>query len=218
MDITWIGHAAFLLRSGTSALLMDPFSETLGLRIPPPLAQASLVTVSNDQPHHSASDVAQAGSTVLSDPGEYELAGLRIKGLRTQINSSTSSETPAWNTIFIVEVEGLVICHLGGLGSPLSARQVENLSSPHVLLLPVGGHGVLSPAAAAELVNTLEPRIAVPMTYAHPGNNVELEPLSRFIEELGIKAPEAQGRLTVTKSNLPAETQVAVLQPAATLL
>jgi hypothetical protein len=45
-----------------------------------------------------------------------------------------------------------------------------------------------------------------------------MEPLSRFMQALGIKQPEAQARLTVTKTSLPGEMQVAVLQPAATLL
>ena len=218
MDITWLGHAAFLLRSGGSTLLMDPFPETLGVRVPPTLARAGVVTVSNDDPYHSAADVASESPTVLTGPGEYEVSGLRIKGLRTRLNADPPPEGGGWNTVFVVEVEGISVCHLGALASPLTARQVEDLSSPQVLLLPVGGHGALSPSDAAEVVNTIEPRIAVPMMYAHSGNRLELEPLSRFMRELGIKQPASQNRLTITRASLPSETQVVPLDPAATLL
>jgi len=218
MDITWIGHAAFLLRSGASTLLMDPFPETLGVRVPPTLARAGVVTVSNGDLYHSATNVVSGAPVVLSGPGEYEVSGFRIKGLRTPLNANPPAEGGGWNTVFVVEVEGVVVCHLGALASPLTARQVEDLSSSQVLLLPVGGHGVLSPSDAAEVVHNIEPRIAVPMMYAHPGNRLELEPLSRFMGELGIKQPDSKDRLVVTRAALPSETQVVPLDPAATLL
>ncbi len=120
--------------------------------------------------------------------------------------------------MFSVEAEGLTLAHLGGLRSPLSTRQVEELSSRRVLLVPVGGHGALSPTEAVELVNTIEPRIAVPMMFAHPGNKLELEPLTRFMQELGTKEPDPLPKLSVTRSSLPTEMQVVVLQPAGTLL
>ena len=217
MDITWLGHAAFLVRSGSSTLLMDPFPQALGVRIPPDLARAAVVTSSHGHPYHSAWDELSDKPVVLSGPGEYEVGGFTIRGLRTPLGSGGSQEK-TWNTIFVVEAEGLAVCHLGGLDSPNEARKMEALSSPQVLLVPVGGHGALSPAGAAELVNAIEPRIAVPMRYAHPGSKAELEPLAGFLDELGIKQPEAQGNLTVTKASLPAETRVVVLQPAATLL
>ena len=217
MDISWLGHAAFMLRSGGASLLTDPFPPSLGLRMPPAFASASVVTVSNGDPNHCATDLVSGDPKVLSGPGEYEVANLYIRGLRTRLETS-HSETDGWNTVFVVEMESVTVCHLGRLAAPLSARQVEELSSPQVLLLPVGGHGALSPDDAAALANTIGPRIAVPMLHAHPGNKMELEPLSRFMQALGIKQPEAQARLTITKATLPGEMQVAVLQPTATLL
>ena len=220
MDITWLGHAAFLLRSGNASLLMDPFPESLGLRIPPQLAKSAVVTVSNAQPDHSAIEAVTGEPTVLTDPGEYEVAGLHIKGIRTRLDAlgAASGDPPTWNTTFLIEMEGLVVCHLGSLATLLSTRQVEELSSPQVLLVPAGGHGALSPTDAAELVNIMEPRIVVPMRYAHPSNKRELEPLSRFIQELGAIEPATENRLSITRSSLPGEMQVAVLQPAGTLL
>lgn len=218
MDITWIGHAAFLLRSGNSSLLMDPFPETIGVRVPPSMVRPRLITVSNSHPNHSATKIAPESPAVLTGPGEYEIAGLRIRGLRTRLNPDSEAGGGEWNTIFVTEVEGISVCHLGALASPMTARQVADLSSPHVLLIPVGGHGALSPLEAAEVVNAIEPRIAIPMMYAHSGNHLPLEPLASFTRELGIKQPEPQARLTVTRATLPTEMQIMPLAPAATLL
>jgi L-ascorbate metabolism protein UlaG (beta-lactamase superfamily) len=220
MDITWIGHASFQIRTSGLTLLTDPFSPALGLTIPPPLAQADIVTLSNKHPYYNALDLLPGDPTALSGPGEYEISGLNFKGIRNRLHREEESEAPQpeWNTIFLLESEELVFCHLGALSTPLSNRQLEELGNPHVMLVPIGGHGVLNADQAAELVNALEPRIVIPMVYAQSGSKAELDSLGAFLQELGTKEPESQTRLTVTRSNLPAETQVVVLQPAATLL
>ena len=123
---------------------MDPFPPDLGLRIPDSYTRTPVVTVSNDDPNHSAAHLFAGEPKVLKGPGEYEVTNLQIKGLRTRLVPS-HPESSEWNTVFALEVEGLSVCHLGRLAAPLSTRQMEDLASPQVLLLPVGGHGVLSP-------------------------------------------------------------------------
>lgn len=219
MDITWVGHAAFQIRSGNAALLMDPFGEELGLRVPPQQSRANLVTVSNDSGNHNASDVAtgDAKPVILDGPGEYEVSGLHLRGIRTS-RYTPEGAPQAWNTVFVIEVEGMLLCHLGDPDRLLTAREVEELGSPHVLLLPVGSKQGLTTADAVEVVNSISPRIVVPMLFAHPGNKTDLRELGPFLQELGAKAPERQNRLTVTRANLPEETTVALLQPSGTMI
>ncbi len=231
MELTWLGHAAFRVRSGNTALIMDPFGPDLGLAIPPAQAQAHIVTMSSDAPHHAAAGVVTGDKppVVFSDPGEYEAASLHMRGIRTSRNSGDGNgdgegdgedkDRPrAWNTVFVVEAEGIVLCHLGDPDRVLSDRQIEELGSPHVLLVPVGSPTGLSADAAVELVNSIAPRVIVPMLFAHPGNKAGLRELKPFLSELGEKAPAAQSRLTLTRATLPEETQLSLLQPAATML
>ena len=231
MELTWLGHAAFRVRIGSTALIMDPFGPSLGLAIPPAQAQANLVTLSSDDVHHAAVSIVSGDKppVVFSDPGEYEASGLQMRGIRTTRNAGngdgngdgegeTEDRPQAWNTIFVVEAEGIVLCHLGDPERQLSDRQIEELGSPHVLLLPVGSPTGLSADAAVELVSSISPRIVVPMLFAHPGNKAGLRELKPFLAELGEKAPEAVSRLTVTRATLPEETQLSLLQPAATAL
>ena len=218
MDITWLGHAAFHIRSGNSSILMDPFPSELGLQTASTFTRVPLVTISNDDPNQSAAHIVPESPRVLTQPGEYEVAGFQIKGIRTPIASDLTEET-RWNTIFLINVEGITVCHLGKLGSALTTRQIEALESPQVLLLPVGGaSNGLTPSDAADLANAIEPRIVVPMTYAHQGNSAALAPLSQFLTALGTKPPEEQPRLNVTRTNLPSDMQLTVLQPAGTLI
>ncbi len=219
MELTWIGHACFRLRSGNSAVLMDPFSEALGLKIPPQQSQANVVTTSSSAQHHHAVEVA-TGETkriVITGPGEYEAAGVRLKAIRTSRHVDEEGDDP-WNTVYVVDSEGMAVCHLGNPDRLLTAREIEELGSPHVLLLPVGSREGLSPADAVEMVSAISPRIVVPMLYAHPGSKADLREVGPFLQELGTKQPETLPKLTVTRATLPEETQITLLQPAATML
>jgi L-ascorbate metabolism protein UlaG (beta-lactamase superfamily) len=215
LDITWLGHAAFRVKSGTSSVLMDPFSKSLGLQIPPQHALASVVTVSSDAPHQSAVDAVaeDALPVVFRGPGEYEAAGVRLKAIRTSRHSAEPDEE-ATNIVFLLDTEGILVCHLGDPNRLLTNKEIEDLGSPQVLLLPIGSKEGLSPGDAVEMVNSISPKIVVPMLFAHPGNKAELREASDFLKELGAKAPEVLPRLSVTRGTLPEETQLVMLQPA----
>lgn len=216
MDITWVGHAAFRIRSGQAELFMDPFGPSIGLKVPPALAQAAVVTLSSATPGHGASNVIthEPAPAVLSEPGEYEVAGFNIKGIRTRLGPEDAEEL-AWNTVFTVDVEGVQLCHLGNPGARLTDRQIEELSSPQVLIVPVGSRDGLSSLDAVDLVNNISPKLVVPMMYAHEGNKMDLGELAPFIKEVGLAKSEPQNRLTVTRSSLPEEPTLALLTPAA---
>ena len=227
MELTWLGHAAFRVRTGNTTVIMDPFGPELGLSIPPAQTQADVVTLSSDAVHHAAVSIVTGDkpAVVFSDPGEYEAAGIQLRGIRTTRGDGAGDDDdeaedrpPAWNTVFVVEAEGIVLCHLGDPERQLSDRQIEELGSPHVLLLPVGSPTGLSADAAVELVSSISPRIVVPMLFAHPGNKAGLRDLKPFLAELGEKAPEAVSRLTVTRATLPEETKLSLLQPAASTI
>jgi L-ascorbate metabolism protein UlaG (beta-lactamase superfamily) len=85
------------------------------------------------------------------------------------------------------------------------------MSGVDILLVPVGGGSTIDGAAAAEVVNLLEPRLVIPMHYATEAVTEKLEPPDRFLKEMGAKPLEPQPKLTVSRSSLPHETQVVLL-------
>jgi L-ascorbate metabolism protein UlaG (beta-lactamase superfamily) len=148
---------------------------------------------------------------VVRGPGEYEMAGVLITGIRTYHDNQRGAQRGT-NTAFIIEAENLRLCHLGDLGHLPTPEQVEAMGGIDILLVPVGGGNTLDATAAAETVSLLEPKLVIPMHYATPATSRKLDPLDRFLKEMGASPTlTPQPRLSVSHSSLPHETQVAVL-------
>ncbi|HZK73280.1 MAG TPA: MBL fold metallo-hydrolase, partial [Clostridia bacterium] len=105
------------------------------------------------------------------------------------------------------------VCHLGDLGHRLDDTDAETVASVDVLLVPVGGRTAINAAQAAEVVRQLEPRYVVPMHYAIPGLKLELDPIDRFLKEMGVSITEPQPKLSIQASSGEYETKVVVLEP-----
>jgi L-ascorbate metabolism protein UlaG (beta-lactamase superfamily) len=110
-----------------------------------------------------------------------------------------------------VEIDEISVCHLGDLGHVLTGEQVEEIDNVDVLLLPVGGVSTINASKAAEVVRQLEPKVVIPMHYKTPALSWELEPVDRFLKEIGAKQVDPLPKLSLTKSSLPASTQVFLL-------
>jgi len=115
------------------------------------------------------------------------------------------------NTVYVMEVDEVSVCHLGDLGHVLTAEQVEEIDDVDVLLLPVGGVSTIDASMAAEVVRQLEPKVVIPMHYKTQALSRELQPVERFLKEIGVKQVNPQPKLSFTRSTLPASTQVFLL-------
>ena len=206
MELTWLGHSCFRLRSREAAIVTDPCPKSSGYAIGKPAAE--IVTVSSDHPDHSYLAGVSGSPLVVWGPGEYERAGVLITGISTRHNRGSEE---AKNAAYVIETENLRICHLGRLDHVPTSEQVEEMSGVDVLLIPVGGGGTLDAAAAAETVNLLEPKLVIPMNYATPTATAKLESVEGFLKEMSVTLVDPQPRLTITHSSLPSETQVSLL-------
>ncbi len=107
------------------------------------------------------------------------------------------------------------MAHLGDFAFVPNQSQIENLGPVDVALVPVGGgKGSLTPAEAAEVISLIEPSLVVPMHYKTGKETVRLGQVTRFLSEMGTAKQEPQSILKITKSGLPDNTQVVVLEPA----
>ena len=59
----------------------------------------------------------------------------------------------------------------------------------------------------------IEPHFIVPMHYALPGLQIELDPVDRFLKAMGVNTPQEEDALRVTSGMLPEQSQVVVLRP-----
>ena len=208
MEIVWLGHSCFRIRGKEATIVTDPFDKTLGYPLRKPTA--SIVTVSHNHPQHSFVDSVAGEPRVVSRPGEYDIANVFINGIATY-HDNEKGAVRGKNTVFFMEIDEVKVCHLGDIGHVPTSEQVEQMSGVDILMVPVGGLSTINAAAAAETIGLLEPKLVIPMHYKTEVVKMELEPLEHFIKVMGLKEVVSQPKLNVTKSTLPLETKVLVL-------
>jgi L-ascorbate metabolism protein UlaG (beta-lactamase superfamily) len=211
LDITWLGYSCFRIKGKEVTVMTDPYPPGLGYSLGRP--QANIVTVSHPHAGHSYIEGVNGEYKVIKGPGEYELKDIYITGIATW-HDPDKGQKLGQNTIYVLEMEGVTLCHLGDLGHQLSSELLEEVGDIDVLFLPVGGVSTIGGATAAEIVRRVTPKVAVPMHYKTPTLKKELEPVDKFLKEMGIKENVSQPKLSVSRSNLPASTQVIVLEYA----
>jgi L-ascorbate metabolism protein UlaG (beta-lactamase superfamily) len=210
MEITWYGLSCFrLMERGLATVVTDPYDheivgyEALKLR-------GDIVTVSHDAPGHSFAKAVKPKPYLITGPGEYEVGGVFITAVQT--NGSKRSKEDPRNTLYVFDFEGVTVAHLGDLRRVPSQSQVEALGSVDVALVPVGGGGGLNAAKAAEVVSLIEPGIVIPMHFSTPNCKLKLSPLNGFLKEMGVDKIAPEPSLKVSRSTVPEETRVVVLE------
>ena len=203
MVITWYGQSCFKIQSGETVVFTDPFDKSIGLT--PPRGLAHIITVSHRHFDHANIESLSGEPLVIDGPGEYETKGVSVKGVFSFHDNKEGKERGE-NTIFIIEVEGIKICHLGDLGQKkLTDEQLEQIDEADILMIPVGGDATIDGEEAAEIINQIEPRIVIPMHYKIPGLEMKLAGVDDFLKEMGVAKKETVDKLTLKKKDLPQE-------------
>ena len=208
MEITWLGHSCFRIKAKQATIITDPYSPDLGYSLGKPTAR--IVTVSHQHPGHCYVEGIGGQPRVVRGPGEYEISGVLITGIAT-FHDNERGQKRGKNTVYLLVVDEVSVCHLGDLGHVLSDEQVEQLDNVDVLLVPVGGVSTITASLATEVVRQLEPRVVIPMHYKTEAIARELAPVERFLKEMGLRGVEPRPKLSVTRASLPASTQVVLL-------
>ena len=209
MKITWHGHSCFRLSSrGLATVVTDPYDEKV-VGYGPLNLRGQLVSISQDSPAYNNDGAVKSKQRLITGPGEYEIGNVFITAVRT--NGSNRKKDELRNTLYVFDYEGVSVAHLGNLDRVPSQSQVEALGTVHVALVPVGGGEGLNAAKAAEVISLLEPGIVIPMHYGTPKCKIKLDPLSKFLKEMGLGTIQPVEELSVTPSSVPTETQVVVL-------
>lgn len=208
MDITWYGHSCFRITERNHAsILTDPFDPgAIGYR--PPKLKADIVTISHDSPGHSFIDDLSQYQYVLTGPGEYEIGGVFVTGI---MMIDRTAESPRRNIVYTMEINDVTVAHLGDLHHIPKQSEVDELGDIDVVLVPVGGGASLHASDAAEVISLLEPSVVIPMHYKTEWTTLELDPVDRFLREMGISDPLTEETVKISASSLPEQTQVVLL-------
>jgi len=208
MEITWLGHSCFLIRGKEKTIITDPCHPDLGYRLGEP--EADIVTLSHFHPGHSYVEGVANDPKQIKSPGEYEIGGTFITGLAS-FHDNRKGDLRGKNTIYIIEMDGITLCHLGDLGHPLDPHLIEEIGDIDILFLPVGEVSTMPIDTAVEVVRKLEPPIVIPMHYKTEAFTGNLSLVDKFLDEMRIRELEARPKLSITSSSLPGSTQTIVL-------
>jgi L-ascorbate metabolism protein UlaG (beta-lactamase superfamily) len=215
MKIQWLGHACFCITSQSGLkLITDPYKTGLSPRFLYGQVNdsADIVTVSHNHADHDDVSSVSGNPVIVREPGISKVKGLEIKGIRTYHDRVNGAQLGS-NIIFLFEMDGIRLAHLGDLGHPLSPEQLNELKDTDILFVPTGGGPTLDFQDAVDLWEHLKPRIVIPMHFATPRC---LSPM-RNSEDLIRLGPYAQNigavEFSVTRQSLPTATQIFILEP-----
>ena len=207
MEVTWLGHSCFCIKGKEKVIVTDPCHQDLDY--PLNHLHADIVTISHFHPRHSCIESMADNPKQVKDPGEYEIGKVFVTGIAT-FHDDEKGERKGGNTVYVIEVDGISLCHLGDLGHHLSSHLLEEIGSIDVLFLPVGEISTIPVDIGVEIVKQLNPSIVIPMHYKTPACS-DLEPVDKFLRRMGIHEAEPKAKLSLTQSSLPANMQIVVL-------
>ena len=194
--------------------MTDPFDPAMvGFKYPK--LEADMVTISHQHQDHNFLGQISGSPFVIDGPGEYEVKNVSIFGFPSCHDEKGGAERGP-NTIYLIETEGLRLCHLGDLGRKITPEEKEAINGVDILFVPVGGVFTIGPAEAAGVIREIEPKLILPMHYKMLGMKEEnfgkLAQLGAFLKEMGISEPPVEQKLVVSVEKLAEETRVVVLE------
>ena len=209
MDITWYGHSCFrITERGQITIITDPYTESIGLS--PLRLKGVVVTISHHVPGHDNIAAVKGEPHIIDGPGEYEVGGVFISGIAMHYTTETEAR---WNIAYLIQYDSLTVLHLGDLSHVPDQSTIEALGEVNAVLVPVGGGRALRANQAAEVIALIEPQYIIPMHYALPGLQINLDPVERFLKVMGISKVQEEDMLRLNNGMLPEQPQVVVLHP-----
>jgi L-ascorbate metabolism protein UlaG (beta-lactamase superfamily) len=221
MEVTWYGRTCIRLRGKDAVVVADPYQAVVG-----PTGRGitgDIVTFSHPDDTPVTRGKAKGrrsrdGTTllpssldeafVLDGPGEFEVKDVLLTGVRIYRDDARGAEHGK-GVSFAVEIDGVHVIHLGDIGHLLSEEKLSDIGPVDIACVPLGG--ALSPTKAAALIAQLDPHIVVPMPICDDDAECA-DALGKFFHEMGTE-PVTQPKLSITASNLPAETTTVLLEP-----
>ena len=214
MKIQWWGHSAFVLTAQNDKIVLtDPYESGCynnTFNYAPITVSADIVTASHSHPDHFTRKL-NGNPKVITKKGNYETGGIKVKGVAAFHDANQGRDRGA-NIIFVYEIDGIRIVHLGDIGHTLSQKELDEIGLVDILLVPVGGHFTIDADQASDVAGSLKPKITMPMHYKTEVLDFPIAGVDSFIRgKKGVKKL-ASSEVSITKEALPTEPEIWVLQ------
>lgn len=210
VTISFEGHSTYRIETPAGVAIATDFSGFYGAD---PLPR--IVTMNRAHSSHYTLNPDPGIEHVLPgwnpdgpEPAEHHVVvdDVYVRNVTTDIRSWSGGMEPDANSIFIFEVAGLCIGHLGHLHHALTDTHYAEIGRLDILMVPVDGGLTLSHTGMAEITSRLRSSIVLPM-------HLRGTHISQFLEmmssEFAIDYLEGNS-ITVTVRDLPKRPTIMV--------
>jgi len=213
MRIEWLGHACFLLEVENLKIITDPYepgSYGGAVGYSDINVDADIVTVSHNHfDHNYIKPFSKA--EIIDREGSFKVKGIEIEGLKSFHDESGGSQRGE-NIIFIFNIKGLKLAHLGDLGH--IPKDLERLKNLDAVLIPVGGTFTINANSATKLIDLIKPRIVIPMHFKTEKLGFDIEGVDKFIEGKNNVEDLGASFVEIERESLPSLSKIIILRPS----
>ena len=219
--LTWFGQSCFLLETAAGTrILMDPIGKGLGYPLPVGL-KVDAITISHEHPDHNNLALVTNKPKVLrgltSDKKGWTHIDEKVKEVAVRsvpvYHDGNRGAERGLDTVFLFEVAGMRIAHLGDLGHVLTDDQLSAIGAVDIVLIPVGGTFTLDDHLATRVVDQLRPRLMViPMHFKTDAVSIkELARVDAFLAGKPNVNRQPGNSITLTPLKARPGTEITVL-------
>jgi L-ascorbate metabolism protein UlaG (beta-lactamase superfamily) len=214
MKVKWLGHSCFLITSrGGVRIVTDPYAVGGSINYSPIKETADVVVVSHEHSDHSNVSAVRGTPEVVEGSGTKTAKGIQFKGIATYHDASQGTQRGP-NTVFCFTIDDVKLCHMGDLGHVLSPGQVNEIGAIDILLVPVGGFFTIDASAASQVCDQLKPKVVIPMHFKTPKCVMPIASVEDFLKGKKNVRKAGGSEVEFERENLPAATEIVLLQPA----
>jgi L-ascorbate metabolism protein UlaG (beta-lactamase superfamily) len=206
MILTYHGGACIRASAGDTTIVCGPVSKA-SKTFKPANFGADIAFISLNHPDmNGAREVARSSKEpfIINGPGEYEVSDISAAGFAS---GSVYGGDERINTMYSIHFDGLSVLYLGACGDAQLPKEVLEMDSPDVLIIPVGGNGSFTAAQAQKVSVQLEAKIVIPILY-------DEKSLKQFLKEAGAEGVQPVDKLTIKLRDLAGKENETVVLTA----
>jgi L-ascorbate metabolism protein UlaG (beta-lactamase superfamily) len=210
--LTFVGHATWLIESPGGISIATDYNDYIRPSVVPDIATMNRAHTTHYSlaPDPGIKRVLRGWSAEGVGPARHDvtLGDVRARNVATNTRDWAGGYIPHGNSVFIFELAGMCVGHLGHLHHTLSEEQIGHIGQLDVVMVAVDGSYTLDIAGVVETLKALKARLVLPMHY------FETATLNRFLDRIRSDfAVEMSDKssVVVSQATLPREPKVLVL-------